>query len=218
MACTATTPAPTTILPTRTARATSTPTLIPPTATPVQLTLRVTDELVNCRYGPATTYALVNELKEEQAARVIGRNHSSTWWYIRDPGNPNGMCWVSADVTEIQGKAERLPVVSPPPITITKASLRIEPARIIVACDQFPQTVFFEAEITANGPTFAIWRWEASTGVKSDDRILVFEEAGMKVINGYYQIAAPNDYWIRLHIFKPNDMSAQVNFPVNCTP
>jgi hypothetical protein len=215
-ACAAATPVPTTS-PTKTLLPTSVPTFTP-TSVPARVDLRVMDELVNCRFGPGTVFELINELHAGQSARVAGRNDSSTWWYIRDPGNPNGFCWVSANVTEVEGQVESLPVMSPPVTTVTKATLRSEPDRIVVGCNQFPQTVFLEAEITTNGPTFVTWGWEASTGVSSEQTILVFEEAGVQVINDYYQIGAPNEYWIKLHIFTPNEIIKQVNFPVSCTP
>lgn len=216
VACVGATPAPT-ATPTATHSPTSTPTLTP-TTTPVIVDLRVTGELVNCRFGPGTVYELMNELDEGQSARVVGRNQSLTWWYIRDPGNPNGFCWVSANVTETQGAVEELPVVQSPVPTVTKSNLRAEPSRIVVNCDQFPQTIFLEAEVTTNGPTFVTWRWEASTGISSENDILVFEESGMQVINDYYQIGAPNQYWVKLHIFAPNEIIEQVNVPVSCPP
>lgn len=218
ISCTAATSAPTSIPSTETPQSTSTPTLIPSTATPVQLSLLVTDELVNCRYGPGTIYALVNELREGQSARVVGRSENSTWWYIRDPGNPNGVCWVSASVTQIEGDAKRLPVVSPSAVSITKINLRIEPERINVACNQFPQIIFFESEITANGPALVTWRLESSTGYVSTENILIFEESGMQFANGYYQVPVAGDYWIKIHILKPNDVVEQLNFPANCSP
>src|SRR3972149_1570906 len=103
------------LTPTPTFKATSTPSSTPlpvlsPTATLVQLTLQVVDELVNCRFGPGTVYELVDELSEGQSARVLGRNDTSTWWFIRDPGNPDGYCWVSANVTEINGDAGDLTI------------------------------------------------------------------------------------------------------------
>lgn len=196
---------------------TSTPT-VTPTSTPVELTLLVKAELINCRSGPGTEYVPVNELSAGESARVVGRNDSSTWWYIRDSGNPGGFCWVSADVTEIQGLANELPVNGPSFVTVTNVNLRVEPNRILVKCDQFPQTVFFEAEITTDGPTLLTWKWEASTGVTSGEGNLVFEEAGTQLINEFYQISAPNEYWVKLHILTPNQLTEQVNFPVSCTP
>lgn len=196
--------------------ATPEPTIMP-TATPARVTLLVKTKLINCRFGPGTVYQLLNELREGQSLRAVGRNEASTWWYIQDPGNPGSFCWVSADVTEPQSETDRLTVIQPPFVTVTNIKLRVEPNRIVVNCDQFPQTVFFEAEITTNGPTLFMWRWEASTGATSDDGTLIFEEAGTQVINEYYQINAPNEYWIKLHVLTPNERVAQVNFPVSCT-
>lgn len=209
------------VTPTSTSTPTLTPTEIPtltPTMTPVEVTMQVKDELINCRIGPGTSYVAVNELSQGESAQVVGRNDASTWWYIRDPGNPGGFCWVSADVTETQGATSELPLAQLPFATVTDVSLRVEPNRILVNCDQFPQTVFFEAEITANGPALMTWKWEVSTGVSSDIGTLVFEEAGTQVINNYYQISAPNEYWVKLHILTPNELIEQVNFPVSCTP
>ena len=216
-ACTFTAPEPTiTPVSTATFSPTLTPTIIP-TATLARVTLTVKETLINCRFGPGTGYALINELGQGVSARVIGSNASLTWWYIRDPGNPNGFCWVSANVTETQGAVEELPVVQAPVTNVTKTSLRAEPDRIVVGCGQFPQTIFLEAEVTTDGPAYVTWRWEASTGAKSDNVILVFEAAGMQVINDYYQIGAPNEYWVKLHIIAPNEIIKQVNIPVSCT-
>ena len=219
-ACNLTAPKPTATPfspPTVTSSPVFTPTTIP-TPTLANVTLTIKDSLVNCRFGPGVGYALINELKQGVSARVIGRDELSTWWYIRDPGNPNGMCWVSAGVTETQGAVDQLPVVNAPIPEVTDVRLRVEPTRIVVNCSQFPQTVFFEAEVTVNGPTYMTWRWEASTGVSSTEGLLVFEEAGKKVLNDYYQIAAPNEYWIQLHILTPTESITQVAFPVSCTP
>jgi SH3-like domain-containing protein len=191
--------------------------IITPSPTPVQFSLRVKDELVNCRFGPGTGYVTVNELPQDETARVIGRNDASTWLYIRDPGNPGGFCWLSASVIEIEGQVELLPVTPPPFVTVTDVSLRAEPTRILVNCSQFPQTVFFEAEVTTNGPTLLTWTWEASTGVTSDVGTMIFEGAGTQAINEFYPIGGPNDYWVKLHILTPNVFEEQVNFPVSCT-
>ena len=195
---------------------TETPTIVP-TATFPLVTLTVKDSLINCRFGPGKGYALLNEIEQGETARVIGRDELSQWWYIRDPGNPDGECWVSASVVEVKGTSGELPVILAPSPTVTDVRLRVEPNRMVVDCTQFPQTVFFEAEVTANGPTYMSWRWEVSTGVSSNDGLIVFEEAGTKVLNDYYQINAPNEYWIQLHVLTPNESVTQVSFPVSCT-
>jgi SH3-like domain-containing protein len=218
MACNfqATSPTPT-ALPTFTPGPTSTP--IPTaTATPAAVSLTVKDDLINCRLGPGTEYILVTELLKEQFAQALGRNDSATWLYIRDPGNPEGFCWVSTSVLETSGPVIELPIFPPPFVTVTDFNLRVEPSRILVNCSQFPQTVFLAADITTNGPTLLTWKWEASTGVVSDVGTLVFQEAGIQTINEYYQISGPNEYWVKLYVLTPNELVQQVNIPVSCTP
>ncbi len=218
MACSFQAPKPTpSAVPTSTPSPTSTPTLIL-TATHVKVVMFVKDELINCRLGPGTEYVLVNELQKGQSAQVIGRNDSSDWLYIRDPGNPDGYCWVSTSVIETTGPMTELPISQPPFVSVTDFILRVEPSRILVNCTQFPQTVFLAAEITTNGPALLTWKWEVSTGVISDVGTLVFQEAGTQVINEYYQIGAPNEYWVKLYILTPNELVEQVNIPVSCTP
>ncbi|MBK7455050.1 MAG: hypothetical protein IPJ46_15420 [Anaerolineales bacterium] len=187
------------------------------TATPLQMSLRVKDEIVNCRFGPGINYVTVNELHQGQSARVTGRIDSSDWLYVRDPGNPGGFCWLSASVIELDGQADLLPVMPPPFVTVTDVSLRADPTRILVNCSQFPQTVFFEAEVTTNGPTLMTWTWEASTGAMSDVGTMVFERAGTQLLNEFYPVGAPNEYWVKLHILTPNILEKQVSFPVSCT-
>lgn len=204
------------ISPTSLPSATPESTIIP-LSTAARVTLFIKTELINCRFGPGTVYQSVNELREGQSLQAVGRNAASTWWYIQDPGNPGHFCWVSATVTEPQGETDPLAVIQLPFVTVTNIKLRVEPNRIAVNCDQFPQTVFFEAEVTTNGPALFTWRWEASTGVSSDDDTLIFEEAGTQIINKFYQINAPNEYWVKLHVLTPNERVEQVNFPVSCT-
>ncbi len=208
----------------------STPTVVPatqtdptqppvtPTPMPVEIGVQVIVELANCRFGPGTVYLSLNEIRQGRTLVAVGRNDDSTWWQVEDPINPGGFCWVSSEVTDERGDASLLPVVSDPFVSVTKVDLRVEPNRIVVNCDQFPQTVFFEAEITTNGPTLLTWQWEASTGVVSDVGTLIYEQSGMQVINEFYRINAPNEYWVKLKILSPNEITEQVSFPVSCTP
>lgn len=221
MACSrsAVTALPTVVVPTSTSvPMVPTITPIPPTPTSVAVKLQVINELINCRFGPGTVYELVNTFPLGQTLRAVGRNESFTWWYVQDPGNPGGFCWVSAEVTQPQSPTSEMQVVQPPFVTITKVDLRVEPNRIVVGCNQFPQTVFFEAQITANGPTLLKWKWEISTGVSSNEGALVYEESGTQIINEYYQINAPGDYLVKLLILAPNELVEQVAFPVTCSP
>jgi len=191
--------------------------LITLTPTPVVISLEVTAELINCRSGPGTVYDTITEIRQGRILRATGRNDSSTWLYVSDPGNPGNFCWVSSEVTQADGDTSLLPIAQASVSFVTDVNLRVEPNRIVVNCDQFPQTVFFEALITTNGPALFTWKWEISTGVTSDIGTLIFEEAGTQAINEFYQISGPNDYWVKLYVLTPNEIVEQVNFPVTCT-
>ena len=189
-----------------------------PTPAPVEMTVQVNAELVNCRFGPGTVYVLVNELHRDQLLHAVGRNDRSTWVFVRDPGNPGGYCWLSASVFESQGQLDQLPLVPPPFVTVTDVSLRAEPNHVQVGCTQFPQTIYFEAQVTANGPALLTWTWEASTGINSGTETLIFQEAGTQVIRHSYMVGGANDYWMKIHILTPNETTRQVNIPVSCLP
>ncbi len=221
-ACSFSTPVPPTPTPTfaptvtSTATVTLTPTTLP-TPRPVELNLTMNRELVNCRYGPGVVFELINELNEGQTVRAVGRDVSSNWWYVRDPGNPGGNCWVSADVSELDGDGSQLTVVQSSAASVINIDLVVEPNRMVVSCFQFPQTFFFEAKITADAPVIVLWQWEANTGVVSETGTLAIETAGTEVIYQSYQVDGPNDYWMKLNIFSPNSLSEQVNFRAECS-
>jgi hypothetical protein len=209
------TPTPT-FAPTGTATVTVTPTARP-TPTPVELNLTMTRELVNCRFGPGVVFELINELSEGQTVRAVGRDVSSTWWYVRDPGNPGGNCWVAADVSELNGDGSQLPIVRSSAASVIDLELVVEPNRMVVSCFQFPQTFFFEAKITADAPVIVLWQWEANTGAISETGTLAIETAGTESIYQSYQVDGPNDYWMKLNIFSPNALSERVNFRAECS-
>lgn len=220
VACSFSTPI--TPTPTATPAPTTTPTITLtsrplPTATPVELNLKVIKELVNCRSGPGVVFELINELEEGETARVVGRNADSTWWYIRDPGNPGGKCWVSADVSEITGETSTLPIGQSSAASVIDLQLIVDPLRMVVSCFEFPKTFFFEARVTADAPVIVLWQWEANTGAVSETGTLAIETAGTESIYQSYQVDGPNDYWMKLNIFSPNPLSEQVNFRAECS-
>ncbi len=212
------TPPPPTPIPATAIQTIPTPTPLPPTPIPVTIPVKVTAELANCRFGPGIVYLTLNEIKNGRTLTAVGRDTTSNWWQVEDPINPGGYCWVSSEVTEEEGDTSFLPIVPAPFVTVTKVELRVEPNRIVVGCNEFPQTVFFEAAITTNGPTLLTWQWEASNGVVSDVGTLIYEESGTQLINEFYRINAPNQYWVKLKILTPNEVIEKVAFPVSCNP
>ena len=62
---------------------------------------------LNIRTGPSTTFERVGQIPNGGSAQVIGRNSTSTWWYVRY-GTLNG--WVSQTFAPIQTDANVLSI------------------------------------------------------------------------------------------------------------
>jgi hypothetical protein len=176
------------------------------------------DQPVNCRFGPGVVYAIVSALNPQQTTQIVGKNAEGTWWYVRDPGRPGGFCWVAMSVTNAAGNLEGVAVVAPPLPAVTDIRVRVEPVSASVACNAFPYTFNFSAELTTNGPAAVSWRWELSTGETSPAETLIFAEADTKSVQDSYRVSGPGDYWVRLHVLSPNEMSQKVEFSMSCTP
>ena len=112
------TPAPATSTP----PPTYTPTLVTPspsetpgvTATSSDKTLTASIP-TNCREGPTSDYPMVGFLKVGQTATILGRDSTSSWWYIQNPTNTATGCWIWGATTKASGNTAELPVFTPPP-------------------------------------------------------------------------------------------------------
>src|SRR5919108_5483016 len=188
------------------------------TSTPSVILASPKEQPVNCRFGPATSYAIIGALILGRQAEVIGRNTDSTWWYVRNPTDPSTSCWLSAEFVQITGDGQSLPVVGPPKIMVTSISVSVEPSVINVACDALPQTVVITARITSSGPSTVIWHWSSSSGVVSSDKQLLFEAGDTKTVQDYYQVNRVGDYIIQVQTTLPNVATGQTSLKVVCTP
>lgn len=230
-------PAPQAVSPTPTAQPSATN--VPPTLTPLPPTVTLLpdglatftatatpdvpiawpkDQPVNCRFGPGVMYAVMSALNPGQVAPIAGKNAEGTWWYLHDPGRPGEFCWVAMSVTNAAGNLEALPVVPPPHVSVTDLRLQVEPVSASIDCNAFPYTFSVRGEMTTNGPAAVTWQWEWSTGEASAPKTLLFAEAGTQAVQNVYQVNGPGDYWARLHVLSPNEMSQQVEFRMSCTP
>jgi uncharacterized protein YraI len=176
------------------------------------------DQPVNCRFGPATSYAITGALIVGRQAEIIGRNADSTWWYVRNPSDPSTSCWLSAEFVATVGDVQSLPVVTPLENMVTGVQVLVEPPVLNVACDALPQVVTISVQITASGPAVVVWHWASSAGVVSQDKQILFEAGDTKIAQDYYQVSAINDYVIQAQTTRPNIMTDQASFKVVCTP
>jgi hypothetical protein len=191
---------------------------ITPTSTPSVFLASPKDQPVNCRFGPATSYAIIGALIVGRQAEIIGRNEDSTWWYVRNPSDPSISCWLSAEFVETVGDVQSLPVASSPVIMVTGVTVSIDPPVLNVACDALPQTVVITARITASGPSTVHWHWATSTGAVSPDKQVLFEVGATKTVQDYYQVDRVSNYIVEVQTTLPNIMTGQAGFQVVCTP
>jgi hypothetical protein len=84
------------------------------TATPLipQISVSVA---TNCRIGPGRGYDRVGALLVGQVAEIVGRDSTGSYWYIRNPNQSDGFCWLWGEFATVTGNFAALPVYTPPP-------------------------------------------------------------------------------------------------------
>jgi len=94
-----------------------TPTLSPTplfTSTPLTPLISVSVP-TNCRVGPGKVYDRVGALLVGEVAEVVGRDPTGNYWYIRNPDQTNGFCWLWGEYAVLTGNFLALPIFTPPP-------------------------------------------------------------------------------------------------------
>jgi hypothetical protein len=69
----------------------------------------------NCRVGPGKVYDRVGALLIGQVVEVYGRDTTGDYWYIRNPNQSNGFCWLWGEYATVTGNFAALPMFTPPP-------------------------------------------------------------------------------------------------------
>ncbi len=69
----------------------------------------------NCRSGPGSVYDWLGALNVGQQAEVFGKDPSNSSWYIRNPNNSSGFCWIFGSFATITGNSSSVPVFTPMP-------------------------------------------------------------------------------------------------------
>ncbi len=188
------------------------------TSTPSTVLASPRNQPVNCRFGPDVAYAVVGALIVGRQAEVIGKNIDITWLYVRNPSDPSTSCWLYADLVNVEGNVEMLPVVGLPEIMVTDIKVRIDPPTMNVACNDFPRSVLISADITTNGPLVVNWYWESSTGAVSNQKQILFEAGETKTVQDYYLVPRSGDYTIQVRNAPPNSQVGEATFKAICTP
>ncbi len=168
---------------------------------------------VNCRSGPDLAYNSVSVLAFGATTPVQGRTADSSWWYVQDPGNPAGSCWVSAAVVTIAGPTGAIPVAALPAAIADKVTVSVS-APASLECNT-PTTVTLSGTITTNGAATIQYQWEI-TGAQTyttPSQAITFAAAGTQTVTdpNPYSVSCGN-YSAALHVTSPNDLSASQTF------
>jgi hypothetical protein len=188
------------------------------TSTPSVILASPREQPVNCRFGPDISYAIIGALILGRQAEVIGKNIDVTWVYVRNPSDPSTNCWLSSEFINLNGDVAAIPVVGPPEIMVTDIRVSVEPSAMNVACDAFPQSVIVSAEITTSGPSIVTWFWDSSEGKRSDQKQVLFEAGGTKIVQDFYQVERAGDYSVQVGSILPNIRIGEAAFKAICTP
>ncbi len=102
------------------AQPTPPPVAVVPTPTvPAEIIGTVTENS-RVRASPSTSAAILTRLNKGDQVKVVGRNAASDWYEILLPSDANARGWISAELVQLQGSPEALPVVQPGAIPPTR--------------------------------------------------------------------------------------------------
>ncbi len=69
----------------------------------------------NCRSGPGVAYNIIGALMVGEEATVAGKDPSGSFWYIENPDQADGYCWIWGKYAVTSGNASLVPVFTPGP-------------------------------------------------------------------------------------------------------
>jgi hypothetical protein len=193
---------------------TPTETLLPsPTATPDAPIAWPKDGGVNCRYGPGTEWEAISSLLVNTTAEIKGRTIDTSWWYVSDPINVDGFCWVAYDVVNTAGNLNIISIIEPPAalVTTVTADAKIN----FTACGE-SNPVTFNGSIKTNGPATVTYHWEVSGDAQemTPDETLEFTKTETQKFSTNVFSADCGEYNLSLQITTPNEILAEDQFEI----
>ncbi|MFC2063759.1 hypothetical protein ACFLXB_01535 [Chloroflexota bacterium] len=72
-------------------------------------------QATNCRSGPGTVYDWLGALNPGQEVDILGKDPSGSSFYIKNPTNPSGFCWIWNTYATVSGNVAAVPVFTPMP-------------------------------------------------------------------------------------------------------
>jgi hypothetical protein len=152
-------------------------------------------------------------------AQITGKSGDGGWWYVVDPLNSSGHCWVSAGVTNTAGNLTGIPVVAAPTASVTEVTVDIDPKVISVpACIGPVQPSKITGTIKTNGPGPVQWHFETQKDGVMPAQTTNFDTFGETEVPSvdYTPPLTAGTYWVRLVVTSPNAMQAETKYTFNC--
>ncbi|MBM3123446.1 MAG: hypothetical protein FJZ87_00065 [Chloroflexi bacterium] len=130
---------------------------------------------LNCRTGPHKAWQVVTVLPPDQGVEIAGQSEDGAWWYVKNPVQPGGFCWISAEFAKVTGNVNNVPKIaaSPAPLiyptpepSITRIDMGVDPDVIEVpGCVGPIQSVTAWAFIHTDGELeITVWFWDDTAG------------------------------------------------------
>lgn len=190
-----------------------TATPIPPTPSVPMVTPNAVN--VNCRAGPDLAYDSVSVLAFGAATPVTGRTADSSWFYVQDPANPAGHCWIAANVVSLLGPTAGIPLAALPAAIANQVTVAVTTPPI-VACGG-PNPIGLSGTISTNGAATVQYQWEITGNqtVTTTPQTISFTAAGTQNVAGPSPVNVDcGSYSVALHVTSPNNLSASKAFTV----
>ena len=191
----------------------------PPSATPTPSVPIVIpkDINVNCRYGFGTDWATVGALLEGKPATLIGRNLSSSWWYVALDDNLGTRCWVAASVTDIAGSLNSIAVLEQSVAFVTGVTVESPETISVAGCLGPIQPLSVRGTIEMNGPGTVSWHFESEQSGIITDHAIDFTESGTRTVaDSFTPPLTAGTYWIKLVVIGPNKIESQAKYKIEC--
>ncbi len=176
----------------------------------------------NCRKGPGTIYEAISYLLIGKTSEVVKKYQNGSWWVIKDPNDPNRLCWVWGQTTLVTGPWQQLAEATQPPTPTGSAVLTLY-GNVLV--DSSPDPDNYTGPCPVIAKTF--WGIESNMAVTVGYMIApgsgftetyTFTGPGLKEWSYGTTITSSGEYWEKLEIVSPVSMVKQVNWKVTCTP
>jgi hypothetical protein len=152
-------------------------------------------------------------LPADTRTEIKGRTVDTSWWYVSDPLNLDGFCWVAYDVVDTAGNLNIVPLADRPTASVTHVT--VETLVTFTACGE-PNPVTFNGTIKTNGPTVVKYHWEVSGDAQETlpDTSLNFAQAGTQQVSTDTFTADCGAYTVSLVVTAPDETSAVREFSV----